>query len=202
MTDKIRIATKARRTKKSIHRKVLGIPLSLLVIMVAMVAAAAVILLGPISAPVTQALHQMKGSITGIPAETIWGNQFAYTYINVTLVGGVNTYTGAHNAFPLLAFDTGGASPCTTLSTTNFKIIASTSAATTSYNITYGAGTVGTSVSNGPGFYSSTQCVFFATMTFRAVAGGALTDTWPIAFKFQAVDPGLATLVITTQFGQ
>lgn len=199
MTDKIRNDTKARRPKRWIHRKFLGIPLGILVPAIAVVVAAVGVYLGPISPTVNTNLHQMNAAVViSFPTggETTWGQAFTYSYINVTIT--LNSYTGAHTAYPLLAFDTSGATPCTTLSTTNFFLLGGPTYAT---NLS-GVGQTGSGVSNGFAFYGGTTCVFWNAALGISVPAGSLTQTWAFKFKYSANVGTPISLIMTAQFTQ
>ncbi len=200
MTDKIRIAMKARRSKRWIHRKFLGIPLAFLIPLIAVVVSAALVLLGPVSPGISTGLHQMNAAVSDLPAEVIWGNVFStWTGFNVTIT--LNSYVGSHNTYPILAFDTGGATPCTTLAGANFALLGSTTNAVP-YNFTLtNTGVVGTGISNGPGAYSATQCVFYTSTMYKAVAAGVTTTKWSFVFKSLTAVSAIS-LTVTAQFTQ
>lgn len=102
-------------------RKVYKIPVPLLALLVVAGLVAAGVLLGPASSPAPTTVQRITVSISGVPDDTLWGNQYLPQEMNVSVA--TNTYTASHDTIPFIVLGTTGpVKACADLVTDGFLL--------------------------------------------------------------------------------
>jgi hypothetical protein len=174
-------------------RKIWKLPMftvPLLAVLVAGIVVAAAVLLGPPSTPAPTTVQEITVSISGVPTDTLWGDQYTPQVMNVSVE--TNTYTASHTTIAFIVL--GATENCTELASMGFTIRVSPDAPDTWTDISNTCADAST-LSYGPDVWGADHVSFISGAASEVITAGSTAHYW--LFEVTLVTDG-----VTDVFGE